>query len=176
MVEADPKSITPARLTRRAALTQAAGAMAVAAGLGPDPAHVTTPLPHRDAALMMLGAELRAADAAWQRTLDALAHAEQRLFALHPTPPADILVPDPHGGALANVAPAFVSHSRRRPPCRVPQTERPRLTSRGRFTRTRRPDARTCPRAPSCACANRSRPGTATGCRPDRHAGHREIA
>jgi len=48
---------------------------------------------------MRLEAELRAADAAWQRALDALAHAEQRLFALRPTPPAAILIPAPDGGA-----------------------------------------------------------------------------
>jgi len=99
MVEADPNSITPARLSRRAALTRAAGATAVAAGLAPDAAHTTTPLPHPDAALLVLEAELRAADAAWQRALDALAVAEQRLFALRPTPPAAILVPAPDGGA-----------------------------------------------------------------------------
>ena len=99
MVEADPKSITRARLSRRAALTQAAGATAVAAGLAPDTAHATTSLPHPDAALMFLDAELHAADAAWQHALDALARAEQRLFALRPVPPTEILVPAPDGGA-----------------------------------------------------------------------------
>jgi len=46
----------------------------------------------------MLDAELQAADAAWQRALDVLAHAEQRLFALRPVPAADILVPALDGG------------------------------------------------------------------------------
>jgi hypothetical protein len=99
MVEADSKSITRVRLSRRAALTQTVGATAVAVGFAPETAHATPSLPHPDAALMMLGAELRAADAAWQRALDVLSHAEQRLFALRPTPPAAILVPAPDGSA-----------------------------------------------------------------------------
>jgi hypothetical protein len=97
MVEADPKSITRAPLSRRAALKQAAGAVAAIGGIASDAARATPPQPVPDAVLVALETELRIADAAWQRALDALAQAEQRLFALRPTPPAAILVPDPDG-------------------------------------------------------------------------------
>jgi len=99
MVEADPKSITRARLSRRTALTQAAGAVAAIGTIAPDATHATSSRPHPAAVLLALKAELSAADAAWQRALDVLAQAEQRLFALRPVPPAAILVPAPDGGA-----------------------------------------------------------------------------
>jgi len=100
MVEADSKSITRAQISRRTVLKQAAGAAAAVGGIAPDVSNAAVLSPQPDAALLALEAELRAADAAWQRALDALAHAEKRLFALRPVPPADILVPDPGGGAL----------------------------------------------------------------------------
>lgn len=96
MVEADPKLII-SHLSRRGALKRAAGAAATATGLAPRTAPAAS-LPHADAALLALEAELRVGEAAWQHALDRMAHAETRLFALRPVPPAAILIPDPDGG------------------------------------------------------------------------------
>jgi len=99
MVEADPKSITPAPLSRRAALMQAAGAVAAIGAIAPETSRANMAAPHPDAVLLTLEAALCDADAAWQRALDALARAEERLFALRSVPPAAILVPGSDGSA-----------------------------------------------------------------------------
>ena len=111
MVEAGPKPITSARLSRRAALRGTAGAVAGAAAV---PAAASASLP--DAHLLDLEWTLRAASANWRRASDRLAEAEQRLFAMRPVPPQEILVPESRGSdhlVVPESWPALRGHLRR---------------------------------------------------------------
>lgn len=95
MVEAGPKPITSARLSRRTALKSAAGAIAAAAIV---PGAAGAVMLH-DAHLLELDRALRAASADWKRASDRLAEAERRLFALQPAPPHESWFPNP-GAAI----------------------------------------------------------------------------